>query len=56
MEGFRNAELDELLGLKAKGLRSVTLLPLGYRDEENDWLLRQKKVRRPKNELVIEMN
>jgi len=56
MEGFRNAELDELLGLKEKGLRSVTLLPLGYRDEENDWLLRQKKVRRPKSELVIELN
>ena len=55
MEGFRNAELDELLGLKARGLRSVTLLPLGYRDEENDWLLRQKKVRRPKNELIIEL-
>ena len=56
MEGFRNAELDELLGLKEKGLRSITLLPLGYRDEENDWLLPQKKVRRPKKELVIEMN
>ncbi|MBN9386259.1 MAG: nitroreductase family protein [Chitinophagaceae bacterium] len=53
MEGFRNAELDELLGLKEKGLRSVTLLPLGYRDEDNDWLLRQKKVRRPKDEFVI---
>jgi nitroreductase len=56
MEGFRNNELDELLGLKEKGLRSVTLLPVGYRDEENDWLLKQKKVRRPKNELVIELN
>jgi len=56
MEGFRNAELDELLGLKEKGLRSVTLLPLGYRDETNDWLLPQKKVRRPISELVIEMN
>ena len=52
MEGFRSAELDELLGLKEKGLRSVTLLPLGYRDEENDWLLRQKKVRRPKSEMM----
>ena len=28
MEGFRNNELDELLGLKEKGLRSVTLLPM----------------------------
>jgi len=55
MEGFRSTELDELLGLKEKGLRSVTLLPLGYRDEENDWLLRQKKVRRPKDKFVIEV-
>lgn len=55
MEGFRNNELDELLGLKEKGLRSVTLLPLGYRDEDNDWLLRQKKVRRPKEALVINL-
>lgn len=56
MEGFRNDELDELLGLRDKGLRSVTLLPLGYRDEDNDWLVKQKKVRRPLSDLVIEMN
>jgi len=55
MEGFRNAELDQLLGLKEKGLRSVTLLTLGYRDEQNDWLADLKKVRRPKSELVIEL-
>ena len=56
MEGFRNAELDKLLGLKEKGLRSLTLLPLGYRDVENDWLANLKKVRRSKEELVIELN
>lgn len=56
MEGFNNAALDELLGLKEKGLRSVTLLPLGYRDETNDWLLPQKKVRKSKDQLIIEMN
>lgn len=55
MEGFKNAELDALLGLHEKGLRSVTLLPLGYRDPENDWLVNLKKVRRPKTELVIEL-
>jgi nitroreductase len=55
MEGFRNAELDELLGLKEKGLRSTSLLTLGYRDEENDWLADLKKVRRRKEEFVIEM-
>ena len=56
MEGFNNAELDKLLGLKEKGLRSVTLLPLGYRDVQNDKLAHLKKVRRPKEELVIELN
>ncbi|GGG97900.1 nitroreductase [Parapedobacter pyrenivorans] len=48
MEGFDNAALDELLGLPQQGLKSVTLLPLGYRDAENDWLVNQKKVRIPK--------
>lgn len=53
MEGFDNAALDELLGLKEKGLRSVTLLPLGYRDSENDWLANLAKVRRHKDKLFI---
>ncbi len=53
MEGFDNAALDELLGLPEQGLRSVTLLPLGYRDSENDWLVNQKKVRIPKDELFV---
>lgn len=56
MEGFNNRELDELLNLPAKGLRSVTILPLGYRDTENDWLVGMKKVRTPKEEFVISMN
>jgi len=54
MEGFDNAALDELLNLKEKGLRSVTLLPLGYRDAENDWLAGLPKVRREKNALFIQ--
>jgi len=53
MEGFNNAALDELLNLKAKGLRSVTLLPLGYRDTENDWLAKSPKVRREKEKLFL---
>jgi nitroreductase len=53
MEGFNTDELDELLDLRSKGLRSVLLLPLGYRDAENDWLEKMKKVRKPKNEFVI---
>jgi nitroreductase / dihydropteridine reductase len=55
MEGFNNAELDKLLGLPEKGLRSVSLLALGYRDTINDWLANLKKVRRPIEELVIEL-
>lgn len=45
MEGFNNAALDKLLALKEQGLKSVLLLPLGYRDADNDWLVNMKKVR-----------
>ncbi|EPH11718.1 hypothetical protein HMPREF9713_01559 [Myroides odoratimimus CCUG 12700] len=45
MEGFYNDQLDEALGLDKKGLRSVTILAIGERDHENDWLLPMKKVR-----------
>lgn len=45
MEGFYNDQLDEALGLDKKGLKSVTILALGERDHENDWLLPMKKVR-----------
>lgn len=53
MEGFNAAALDELLQLSEKGLRSVILLPLGYRDSENDWLAKLPKVRRQKEKLFI---
>lgn len=56
MEGFRNMELDTFLGLPEKGLRSMCLLALGYRDVTTDRLAHLKKVRRPKDELVIELN
>lgn len=55
MEGFDPAKVDEILGLKDKGLRSVTLLPLGYRAPEGDWLSGQPKVRRDLEELVTEL-
>jgi nitroreductase/dihydropteridine reductase len=54
MEGFDNAGYDEVLGLKAKGLKSVAIMPLGYRDETGDWLVNLKKVRQPKSEFIIE--
>jgi len=52
-EGFSNAVVDEILGLRELGLKSVTLLYLGYRDEEKDWLANMKKVRIPMEEFVI---
>lgn len=52
MEGFDSNRFDEILGLKEKGLKSVVLLSLGYRDEENDSFANLKKVRWPKNEFV----
>ncbi|GGH52697.1 NAD(P)H-dependent oxidoreductase [Frigidibacter albus] len=55
MEGFDPDQVDEILGLRARGLRSVTLLPLGYRAEEGDWLLGQKKVRKPMQDMVTEI-
>lgn len=55
MEGFNNAALDELLNLKALGLKSTTMLVLGHSDEQQDWMRNLKKVRRPLADFVIEM-
>ncbi len=55
MEGFDPDKLDEILGLRERGLRSVTIMPIGYRQEDGDWLVNLKKVRRPKDEFVIEV-
>jgi nitroreductase/dihydropteridine reductase len=52
MEGFDPAKVDEILDLRAQGLRSVLLLPLGYREEAGDWLVKLKKVRRPLAQFV----
>jgi nitroreductase/dihydropteridine reductase len=52
MEGFDPSALDEILNLKAKGLRSVVMLPLGYRKADEDWLLNLKKVRKPKESFI----
>ncbi|WP_412850493.1 NAD(P)H-dependent oxidoreductase [Chryseobacterium sp. PMSZPI] len=52
-EGFSNEVVDEVLGLKELGLKSVSLLYLGYRDEANDWLSSMKKVRIPMDEFII---
>ena len=56
MEGFDPAAVDEILGLRAKGLKSVTIMPLGYRQSEGDWLVNLAKVRRPREQFVTEVN
>jgi len=52
MEGFLPSKLDDLLKLREKGLKSVLLLPIGYRDEENDWQVNLKKVRKSTDHMV----
>lgn len=53
MEGFTAPALDEYLGLTAKGLKSVVILAVGYRDEANDPTATMKKVRVPLNKFVV---
>ena len=55
MEGFDPNALDEILDLRSRGLRSVAILPLGYREAENDWLVNLKKVRRARAQFVTEV-
>ncbi len=55
MEGFDPKALDEILGLSAKGLRSVAIMPVGYRDTAGDWLVNLKKIRRPSEDFVSEV-
>ena len=55
MEGFDPAKLDEILQLRERGLRSVAILPLGYRADEGDWLVNLKKVRRPLEQFVTQV-
>ena len=50
--GFDPKLVDELLGLPAKVLRSVSLLYLGYADDERDWLGKMKKVRNSMEEFA----
>lgn len=52
MEGFDPVALDEILNLKEKNLRSCVMLPIGYRDVDNDWLVDLKKVRKSKDDLL----
>lgn len=50
MEGFSADKVDEILGLKAQGLRSTSMLAVGYRGEDAAAL--QPKVRRSFEDVV----
>lgn len=52
MEGFSPDKYDEILDLKAKGLKSVLIMPIGYRAED-DMFSGLKKVRKAVSESVI---
>lgn len=56
MEGFDVNALDKILNLRERGLRSVAIMPIGYRKEENDWLVKLKKVRRARENFITEVN
>ncbi|MBU2981270.1 NAD(P)H-dependent oxidoreductase [Lentibacter algarum] len=56
MEGFDPDKVDEILGLKDKGLRSVVIMPLGHREEGADWLLPMPKMRKPLEKLVTRLD
>ena len=55
MEGFDAKSFDEILNLSARGLRSVAIMPLGYREEGKDWLEKLTKIRRPREEFIVEV-
>ena len=54
MEGFVSEKFDDILKLKEKHLKSVLLLPVGYRAED-DIFADLEKVRKPIEESVIEL-
>ncbi len=55
MEGFVPEKIDELLNLKELNLKSVLMLPVGYRAED-DIMSEMQKVRKPLSETIIEIS
>jgi len=54
MEGFIPEKIDKLLNLSEKNLKSVLLLPVGFRADD-DIMNGLKKVRKPLNKTIIEI-
>lgn len=55
MEGFISSKYDEILNLREKNLKSVLLLPVGYRADD-DMFASFKKVRKSLDKTIIEIN
>ena len=55
IEGFEPRKYDELLDLKEKGLRSVLVLAVGYRADD-DFFSKLEKVRRGTEKVIIQID
>ena len=55
MEGFNPEKYDEILDLKSKNLKSVLVLPVGFRAED-DYMKDLAKVRKNLTESIIEIS
>ncbi|MFL0083140.1 NAD(P)H-dependent oxidoreductase [Tenacibaculum maritimum] len=54
MEGFSPEKYDEILGLSSQNLKSILVLPVGFRAED-DYMKDLKKVRKKVTDTVIEI-
>ena len=55
MEGFMPEKIDELLNLPSQNLKSVLLMPVGFRADD-DIMSAMKKVRKPLSETILEIS
>jgi len=55
MEGFNPAKYDAFLNLKSQNLKSVLVLPVGFRAEDC-YMKDLAKVRKETQDIVIEIN
>lgn len=55
MEGFNPEELDKVLDLENKNLKSVVMMAVGRRDQNNDYLVNLPKVRKAEEDFFIHL-
>lgn len=55
VEGYDRKGFDKVLGLDKYGIESRVLCPVGYRLTEKDFLVNLKKVRYPREQVIIEL-